>query len=324
MQNKDRAMQAEASPSTIVRKSTASSVTDKEPSQLSDHDLSYSDRDKFSNTSDHSDTIQTKTTVPNTVTTDTSHEYKIATTDAAPISTIMNNAEGEQDDDCEEIPPTEIQYKSTNNSSDSCPHLNSASSIMPEDVQKMTMTSSIDSLTIQQANGWNDITNKTRKATRIKQAVISPTKQTDETYDKNSPSFNKYDPDGSIIRQSNRIKDKLSQEANGRDHKALQQQAEEIRESFLNKLAENRGNEWNLSTKAALHTIMQAESSKKTYARHGQVMKGCTKGSIKHLTIPVPRYGDTLQKKSDREWETVQDDETVFALLLKKNAQQLL
>jgi hypothetical protein len=108
------------------------------------------------------------------------------------------------------------------------------------------------------------------------------------------------------------------------DFKALQRQAEEIRESFLNKLAEKRGNEWNLSTKAALHTILQAESSKKTYARHGQVMKGCTKGSIKHLTIPVPRYGDTLQQTSNREWESVQDDETVFALLLKKNAQQLL
>jgi hypothetical protein len=89
---------------------------------------------------------------------------------------------------------------------------------MPEDVRKMTMTSSIDSLTIQQTNGWNDITDKTRKATRIKHAVISPTKQTDVTYDKNSLSFNKYNSDGSIIRRSNRIKDKLSQEANSRDH----------------------------------------------------------------------------------------------------------
>jgi hypothetical protein len=108
------------------------------------------------------------------------------------------------------------------------------------------------------------------------------------------------------------------------EFKVLQRTAVEIRESFLQKLAEKRGNEWNLSTTASLHTIIQVESLKKTFAWHGQVMKGGTKGSIKNLTIAVPRFGDTLQQKSDREWETVNDDKTVFALLLRKNAQQLL
>jgi hypothetical protein len=217
MQNKDRAMQANISSSATADKTPLPSVNNKESPPLSDHDLSYSDRDEFSNTSDHSDTIQTKTTVPNTVTTDISQEYKLASTDTA-CSTTMHNMEDHSVDDSEEIPPTEIQYKSKTNSSSSCPHLNNVSSSMSEDVRKMTMTSSVDSLTIHQRNGWKDITDKTRKATKIKHAVISPAKPQDEKYDKTSPSFNKYDPDGSIIRRSNRIKDKLSQEVNSKDH----------------------------------------------------------------------------------------------------------
>jgi hypothetical protein len=89
-------------------------------------------------------------------------------------------------------------------------------------------------------------------------------------------------------------------------------------------LAEKRGAEWNLSKTAALHTIIQAESSKKTFERHGLAMKGTTKGSIKNLTIAVPKYGYTKKDKEEQEWSTVTDDETMYALLLRCNAQQLL
>jgi hypothetical protein len=106
--------------------------------------------------------------------------------------------------------------------------------------------------------------------------------------------------------------------------KEVQREAIATREQFMQKLAEKCAGKWNLSTTAAMHTILQTESSKKTFACHGAVMKDSTKGSIKNLTIAVPRYGSTTIEKQKQEWETVTDDETVYALLLQKNAQQLL
>lgn len=53
-------------------------------------------------------------------------------------------------------------------------------------------------------------------------------------------------------------------------------------------------------------------------------MNGRIKGSIKNLTIAVPRFRHTTKEKEKQEWETVTDDETIYALLLGKNVQQLL
>jgi hypothetical protein len=111
MQNKDRAFYAENAQQNKVAQSVPILAPDKEPAQLSNQDLSYSDRDEFSNNSDHSDTIQTETTVPNTVTTDTSQEYKIVTA-AMACSNNLNDEEGDHILELVEIPPTEIQYKS--------------------------------------------------------------------------------------------------------------------------------------------------------------------------------------------------------------------
>jgi uncharacterized protein YwgA len=45
------------------------------------------------------------------------------------------------------------------------------------------------------------------------------------------------------------------------EFKEIQRNPESIRKKFLDDLAEKRGGEWNLSSTAALHTIMQAEAS---------------------------------------------------------------
>ncbi len=45
-------------------------------------------------------------------------------------------------------------------------------------------------------------------------------------------------------------------------------------------------------------------------------MKSDIKGSIKNLTVPVPKYGKTESETKQKEWETIQDEETVYALLL--------
>jgi hypothetical protein len=51
-------------------------------------------------------------------------------------------------------------------------------------------------------------------------------------------------------------------------------------------------------------------------------MNGRIKGSIKNLTIAVPRFRHTTKEKEKQEWETVADNETIYALLLHKNVQQ--
>jgi hypothetical protein len=89
-------------------------------------------------------------------------------------------------------------------------------------------------------------------------------------------------------------------------------------------IAEKRACEWHLSKASALNIIIQAEASKRTYARHGAVMKGGEKGSIKTLMVPVPEYRSTVADTKDVEWMEIDDEDTVYSLLLKKNAQQLM
>jgi hypothetical protein len=106
--------------------------------------------------------------------------------------------------------------------------------------------------------------------------------------------------------------------------KEVQRNAEKERKRFLSKLADKRASEWNLSHNAALNVILQSEASKNTFARHGYVMTKQKTGSIENLTIPIPKYADTEKETEKAGWATIDDEETVFALLLRKNAQQLM
>jgi hypothetical protein len=104
----------------------------------------------------------------------------------------------------------------------------------------------------------------------------------------------------------------------------IQKQAKEIRENFLMEIAEKRANEWHLTKAAALNVILQSESSKRTFARHGAVMKGGEKGSIKSLMVPIPEYRSSLEETKAVEWTEIEDNSSIYSLLLKKNAQQLM
>jgi hypothetical protein len=100
--------------------------------------------------------------------------------------------------------------------------------------------------------------------------------------------------------------------------------AAQLREDFLKKLAGKRASEWNLSTNAALNTIIQAEASWQTFSCHGNVMKGGTKGSINDLVVAVPRYDTTTAGTEKAGWTKITDEETIFALLLRRNTQQYM
>jgi hypothetical protein len=106
--------------------------------------------------------------------------------------------------------------------------------------------------------------------------------------------------------------------------KNTQRDAAKIWDDFLQKLAEKRAGEWNLSKNAALNTIIQAEASRKTFERHSKVMKGGTKGSISDLVVAVPKYDTTSAKSEKSGWSKITDEETIFALLLRRNMQQFM
>jgi hypothetical protein len=106
--------------------------------------------------------------------------------------------------------------------------------------------------------------------------------------------------------------------------KNAQRNTVQIRESFLQRLAEKRANQWKLSKNAALNTIIQAESSRRTFARHGNAMKGEIKGSINNLVVAIPKYASTVKDTEKAEWSTITDEETIFALLLRRNTQQFM
>jgi hypothetical protein len=74
------------------------------------------------------------------------------------------------------------------------------------------------------------------------------------------------------------------------------------------------------SQNAALNVIKQAKTSKAIFVRHSNIMKPVKKGSIENITIPVPHYSSMTTDSDTIEWETIEDEETIFSLLLRKNA----
>jgi hypothetical protein len=82
-----------------------------------------------------------------------------------------------------------------------------------------------------------------------------------------------------------------------RELRLIQKQAKKLRQDFLMKIAEKRAQEWHISKASALNVIIRSEASKRTFARHGAVMKGGEKGSIKSLMVPTPEYRSTTDEK---------------------------
>jgi hypothetical protein len=96
-------------------------------------------------------------------------------------------------------------------------HTNNVPTNSDDDIRNATLTSGIDPTTLQEDNGWKNITSTTKKSVNIKYATISPAKRPQRKYNKRSPNFNPYDPEGSIVRRSIRIQNNLSQESTNKD-----------------------------------------------------------------------------------------------------------
>jgi hypothetical protein len=130
---------------------------------LSDPDLSYSDRDKFSNDSDHSDTILTKTTAPNMVDTLASLKYKKVSNDLHSEKDHID-IKGGSTKEPTKVLLMEIQYQSKQDAMEDCVHTNDVNSEIDDDICNVTLTTSgIELSNLKQVNGWQHITEKIRK-----------------------------------------------------------------------------------------------------------------------------------------------------------------
>jgi hypothetical protein len=212
MQNKDQAFYKK------LQERKKSNMTDQiESEKLSDHDLSYSDRDDFSNSSEHNNTIGTKTTLPNTIDTDNSvvqsHQHVQSESEDEERVDIRNTKFG-----ISKVPPEEIQYVATSDSKEKCKHTNNIPTPIEDDIRNTTLTNCIDPTLLQTDKGWENVTNKTKNAIRLKHATISPVKPISTQYNRSSPNFNKYDPEGSITRRSSRLQNKRISDNPTKDH----------------------------------------------------------------------------------------------------------
>jgi hypothetical protein len=217
MQNKDQEFYTNNTNNQHSSKIPIAAVPEKEKIKLSDPDLSYSNRDKFSNDSDQSDTILTKTTAPNTVASTVSVQCPQSSND---MYTEVNNKSDNRRNDyiSNKVLPNEIQYQSEQEKMKDCVHTNNLNSDDKDDICNVTLTNGIEPSNLTRVNGWQDITERTRKSVSLKHAVISPVKPDMKNYNKKSLNFNKYDPEGSIIRRSNRIKQQTSKHKDRKDH----------------------------------------------------------------------------------------------------------
>ena len=71
----------------------------------------------------------------------------------------------------------------------------------------------------------------------------------------------------------------------------------------LEELAEKRAKQWEMKEEHTLKVIIQAEASKRTFARHRKWMKPRKKGAILHLLLPKPGISqseDDCKKNTDK------------------------
>jgi hypothetical protein len=171
--------------------SSSQDSTDREILSTSDPDISYSEDDLDKDILYDNDKHTVKTT-PNTIGTELS--------DTATNQEILTN-------------PTSFTQSGTsmNNTSDNIPciHENQIETEDKDDIWKVTRSSPIKSTRVHQEEGWNNITTTMRKATKIRHAIISPSKAPQvQQNDKNSPNYNQYVTEPAH-RQSSRLQKQM-------------------------------------------------------------------------------------------------------------------
>ena len=106
--------------------------------------------------------------------------------------------------------------------------------------------------------------------------------------------------------------------------RATQQSSHMIRQEHLERLAEKRCHQWQMSSAEALHIIKESEKSKQLHAKHRRLLGSNNDGTLRNLMIPAPVTGYKNNVKDKRLYTSINDSTTMFNLLLKRNFKHLM
>ena len=103
-----------------------------------------------------------------------------------------------------------------------------------------------------------------------------------------------------------------------------QQSSNLIRQHHMEKLAEKRCHQWQMSSAEALHIIKESEKSKLVHRKHRRLLNTNNEGTLRSLMVPAPVTGFVNNVKDHRLYSNITDSNLMFNLLLKRNFNHLM
>ena len=97
-----------------------------------------------------------------------------------------------------------------------------------------------------------------------------------------------------------------------------------LRQEHLERLADKRCRQWQMSSAEALHIINESEKSKNLHGKHRRLLKQGHEGTLRTLLVPAPITGLENNEKDPRLYTSVTDSKTMFNILLKRNFRHLI
>ena len=98
----------------------------------------------------------------------------------------------------------------------------------------------------------------------------------------------------------------------------------ELRQEHMEKLADKRCHQWQMTSAEAIHIINESEKSRIMHGRHRRLLKKNNDGTLRSLLIPAPITGLVNNEKDPRLYTSITDSSTMFNILLKRNYKHLI
>ena len=106
--------------------------------------------------------------------------------------------------------------------------------------------------------------------------------------------------------------------------RGAQKNANIIRQEHLERLADKRCHQWQMTSAEALHIINESEKSKRLHGKHRRLLRKDHEGTLRQLLIPAPVTGLVNNVKDPRLYTSINDSNQMFNVLLQRNFNHLV
>ena len=103
-----------------------------------------------------------------------------------------------------------------------------------------------------------------------------------------------------------------------------QKESVALRQEHLERLADKRCHQWQMSSAEAIHIINESEKSRLLHSKHRRLLKKNNDGTLRSLMVPAPVTGIKNNVKDPRLYTSITESNTIFNILLKRNYRHLL